>query len=43
MRKNQKDQKSDPEPYEDMLRLEKLDPYENQLQSKLILKQKQKK
>ena len=38
MRKKSKQSKSHPEPYEDMLRLEKLDPYENQIQSKWILK-----
>ena len=41
MRKKSKQSKSHPEPYEDILRLEKLDPYENQIQSKLILRQKE--
>ena len=37
-----KTKKSNPEPYEDMLRLEKLDPYEAQIKLKILLKQNNK-
>ena len=37
MRKTKKDQKSNPDPYEDMIRLEKLDPYEAQIKSNIFL------
>ncbi len=40
MRKTKKN--SNPEPYEDVLKLDKLDPYEAQIQSKVLLKQKNK-
>ena len=33
-----KSKKSNPEPYEDMLRIEKLDPYEAQIKSNGFLK-----
>lgn len=33
MRKSKKTNQSNPEPYEDMLRLQKLDPYESQIKS----------
>ena len=34
-----KTKKSNPEPYEDLLRLERLDPYETQIKSNMLLKQ----
>ena len=37
-----KTKKNHPEPYEDLIRLEKLDPYEAQLKSSVIIKQNNK-
>ena len=37
-----KRKKSNPEPYEDMLRLEELDPYEAQIKSNVLLRQNKK-
>ncbi len=37
-----KTKKSNPEPYEDLIRLEKLDPYEAQIESRVLLKQNNK-
>ena len=34
--------KNNPEPYEDMLRFEKLDPYEAQIKSSIVLKKNNK-
>ena len=42
MRKTKRSNKNNPEPYEDMLRLEKLDPYEAQIKSKNFSKQNHK-
>ena len=42
MRKSKKGNQNYPEPYEDMLRLEKLDPYEAQIKSNHFLKQNNK-
>ena len=39
MRKTKRSNKNNPEPYEDMLRIENLDPYEAQIKSKLLLNQ----
>ncbi len=39
MKKTKKNNFSDPDPYEDMLRLEKLDPYEALIKSKVLFKQ----
>ena len=39
MKKNKTTTKSNPEPYEDMIKLEKLDPYESLIKSYLVLKQ----
>ena len=40
MRKTKKDHKSNPDPYEDMIRSEGLDPYEALIKSKIFLKKK---
>ena len=37
-----KTKKNNPEPYEDMLRLENLDPYEAQIKSNVLQKQNKK-
>ncbi len=42
MRKTKKNQKSDPDPYEDMIRSEKLDPYEALIKSNVFLKENNK-
>ena len=42
MRKSKKNNQSNPEPYEDMIRSEKLDPYEAQIKSNFIIKQSNK-
>ena len=39
MRQTKRNHKSNPDPYEDIVRLEKLDPYESLIKSKLLLKQ----
>jgi len=41
MRKTKKNHKSYPEPYEDIIRLYKLDPYEALIQSNNFLKKKE--
>ncbi len=41
MRKTNKNQKSSPDPYEDMIRLEQLDPYEGLIKSYLRKNTKQ--
>ena len=38
MRKTKKHDQNSPEPYEDMIRLEQLDPYETLIKSKICLK-----
>ena len=38
MRNTEKNHKSSPDPYEDLIRLEKLDPYEAQIKSNAFLK-----
>ena len=38
MRKTKKDQQGSPEPYEDVIRLEQLDPYEALITKKYLLK-----
>ncbi len=38
MRKTKKNQKSNPDPYEDLIRFEKLDPYEALIKSNILLK-----
>ena len=40
MRKTKENYKSNPDPYEDMIRLEKLDPYEAQIKSNVFFKKK---
>ena len=40
MKKNKKNNQSTPDPYEDMIRLEKLDPYEALIKSNYFLKKK---
>ena len=40
MRKTKKNHESSPDPYEDMIRLEQLDPYEALIKSKNFLKKK---
>ena len=40
MRKTQKKYQSSPDPYEDMIRLDQLDPYEAQIKSNIFLKKK---
>ena len=40
MEKSQKDKNIIPDPYEDMIKLEKLDPYETQIKSNLFFKEK---
>jgi len=40
--KMRKTKKSNPEPYEDLIRLEKLDPYEAQIKSSILLNQNNK-
>ena len=42
MKKTKKDNHINPEPYEDIVRLEKLDPYEALIKSTLIIKQNNK-
>ena len=42
MRKTKKNHKSDPDPYEDMIRLKQLDPYEALIQSDYLLKKNNK-
>ena len=42
MRKTKISKKNDPEPYEDTLRFDKLDPYEAQIKSKDFSKQNHK-
>ena len=42
MRKTEKINESNPDPYEDMIRLEKLDPYETLIKSRVLLKKKNK-
>ena len=39
MKKNKRNEKSSPDPYEDMVRLENLDAYETLIKSSLIHKQ----
>ena len=39
MKNTRRNNKSNPDPYEDIVRLEKLDPYESLIKSKLLLKQ----
>ena len=40
MKKSKKHQNSKPEPYEDMIRLEQLDPYETLIKSNYFFKKK---
>ncbi len=40
MKKNNRNNHSSPDPYEDIIRLEKLDPYETLIQQSAIPKQK---
>ena len=40
MRKNKENLKTNPDPYEDRIRLEKLDPYEALIKSNILLKKK---
>ena len=42
MRKTKINNQNNPDPYEDMVRLEKLDPYETLIKSKLLFKKKNK-
>ena len=42
MKKTKKNYKSVPDPYEDMIRLEKLDPYEALLKSNIFLRENNK-
>ena len=42
MRKTKKNHTSDPDPYEDMIRSEKLDPYEALIKSNFFLKENNK-
>ncbi len=42
MRKTKKNHYSSPDPYEDMIRLRKLDPYEGLIKSNEFLKEKHK-
>ena len=42
MRKNQKNQKINPDPYEDIIRLEQLDPYESLIKANNFLKKNNK-
>ena len=42
MRKTKKSNKVSPDPYEDMIRSEKLDPYEAQIKSNVFLKENNK-
>jgi len=42
MRKINRSDKNNPDPYEDMLRIDKLDPYEALINSNMILKQNNK-
>ncbi len=42
MRKTKKNQKGSPEPYEDTIRLEKLDPYEALIKSNNFLRKNNK-
>jgi len=38
MRKSKKNKNTNPDPYEDMIKLEKLDPYEGQIKANFILR-----
>ena len=42
MKKNKKNNNTSPDPYEDMLRLDKLDPYESLIKSNVNSKQNNK-
>tara|TARA_B100000945_G_scaffold209725_1_gene168813 strand:- start:18 stop:152 length:135 start_codon:yes stop_codon:yes gene_type:complete len=42
MRKIKKNDKSTPDPYEDMIRLEELDPYEAQIKSNIFFRKNNK-
>ena len=42
MKKTKKNHTSSPDPYEDIVRLEKLDPYETLIKSGVFFKQKKK-
>ena len=42
MKKTKRDKKVNPDPYEDIVRLEKLDPYETLIKSNEFLKKKYK-
>ena len=42
MKKSNTNERKYPDPYEDIVRLEKLDPYETLIKSNLFLKQKDK-
>tara|TARA_B100001250_G_C19114757_1_gene492665 strand:- start:59 stop:193 length:135 start_codon:yes stop_codon:yes gene_type:complete len=42
MRKTNKNHKSNPDPYEDMIRSEKLDPYEGLIKSNVFIKENKK-
>ena len=42
MRKTKKNHTSSPDPYEDMIRLEELDPYESQIKSNAFSKKNSK-
>ncbi len=42
MRKTKKNHKSNPDPYEDMIRSEQLDPYESLIKSNHLLKKNNK-
>ena len=42
MRKTKKQDKNSPDPYEDMIRLEQLDPYEALIKSRKFLKENHK-
>ena len=42
MRKTKKKQKNNPDPYEDMIRFEKLDPYEALIKSSVFFKENNK-
>ena len=40
MKKTKRNEKFNPDPYEDIVRLEKLDPYETLIKSNVFLKKK---
>ena len=42
MKKTKKTKKNNPDPYEDIVRLEKLDPYEKLIKSSFLLKRNNK-